>query len=107
MTVSGRKIDDVNVVVDTETSAQNFVLGQDGKITGTVMNFSKEPIEGAFIAAIGRNDVNEGPNLASIPATTDAALAAAILTGNPSLIERTMEAICSGCDYYLEFSVRR
>lgn len=60
------KIDDVTVVSGQQTSNQNFTLGPDGKITGTITNTSQEPIEDVFVLAIEPNDVNDDPNVISI-----------------------------------------
>jgi len=67
------KIDDVTVVANQETSNQDFTLGQDGKITGTITDSSQQPIEGVFVLAIEPSDVNDDPNVISIfiPTETD------------------------------------
>jgi len=66
------KIDDVTVVANQETSNQDFTLGPDGKITGTITDSSQDPIEGALVIAIEPNDANDDPNVAFIPAQTAA-----------------------------------
>jgi hypothetical protein len=53
------RIDDVTVIVNQETSNQDFTLGSDGKISGTITNTSQEDIEGALVFAINPNDPNE------------------------------------------------
>jgi len=64
------KIDDVTVVTDQETSNQDFTLGQDGKITGTVKDTSEVAIEGALVMAIEPDDAENDPDVAFIPTTT-------------------------------------
>ena len=66
------KIDDVIVVANQETSNQDFSLGQDGKISGTITNTSQEPIEGAVVVAVEPDDAENDPTAAFIPAITDA-----------------------------------
>jgi hypothetical protein len=66
------KIADVIVVANQETSNQDFALGQDGKITGTITNTSQEPINGAVVVAIEPDDAENDPTAAFIPAITDA-----------------------------------
>jgi hypothetical protein len=65
------KIDDVNVVANTETSNQDFTLTSDGKITGSVENSSQEAIEGAIVFATAPEDANSDPNIMFIYTLTD------------------------------------
>ncbi|MBA7666841.1 hypothetical protein ES703_74924 [subsurface metagenome] len=66
------KINNIIVVTNQETSNQDFTLGQDGKITGTITNTSQEPIEGAVVGAIEPDDAENDPTVAFILAITDA-----------------------------------
>ena len=66
------KINNIIVVANQETSNQDFTLGQDGKITGTITNTSQEPIEGAVVGAIEPDDAENDPTVAFILAITDA-----------------------------------
>ena len=67
------KNEDVVVSDDTETQNINFVLSSSvGKITGTVVDSSQNPVEGASVIAIDAdpNSLND-PNVAFIGSETD------------------------------------
>jgi len=53
------KIADIVVVAGQNTSGQNFSLGIDGKVSGTVRNASQTPIAGAIVVAVDPDSETE------------------------------------------------